>query len=209
MKTYVIGDIHGMSCKLEKLLDAIPFDPQVDRLAFLGDYIDRGPNAKGVLERILSMREEGIETICLMGNHEQMWRDYEEDKEVAPFLVNGGVETLQCYVEPPSGRIAVPSSHRRFLQSLLPYCELDDFILVHAGLRPGVPLEKQMEDDLYWIRLPFIRSRYDFGKRVIFGHTPFTRPYMDPFKIGIDTGAVYGNRLSCVCLPEIKFYSVS
>jgi serine/threonine protein phosphatase 1 len=203
MKTYVIGDVHGMLDKLEEMLDRIPFDPEEDRLAFVGDYIDRGPNSRGVVDRILGLTDEGVETICLKGNHECMWIDYLKDINTVSFLLNGGVDTIKCYDEPEP-----PESHRRFLDNLLPYYEMEDFILVHAGLRPGIPLRKQTEEDMCWIRFDFIDSDYDFGKKIVFGHTPFGRPYVDRYKIGIDTGAVYGNRLTCVCLPEIVFYSV-
>jgi serine/threonine protein phosphatase 1 len=102
----------------------------------------------------------------------------------------------------------VPAGHRAFLRDLRLYYETPDFIMVHAGLRNGVPLEKQTADDLVWIREEFIYSEQDFGKRVIFGHTPFVRPLVLPNKIGIDTGAVYGNALTCVIIPDLEFVSV-
>jgi serine/threonine protein phosphatase 1 len=84
--------------------------------------------------------------------------------------------------------------------------ETEDYIFVHAGLRQNVPPEKQNPDDLLWIRENFINSRHSFGKRVVFGHTPFEEPIIEPNKIGIDTGAVFGNKLTCVQLPDEKFY---
>lgn len=208
MKTYVVGDVHGMLFKLEKLLDKIPIDIERDTLAFVGDYIDRGPDSKGVLDLIFRLTDQGMRTICLKGNHEVMCRDFLRGRDPLPFLVNGGKETLRSYNEDSQGGIAIPERHTEFLYNLLPYYEMEQFILVHGGLRPGVPLDEQQEEDLCWIRFDFIDSDYDFGKTVIFGHTPFNRPYVDRYKIGIDTGAVYGNRLSCVCLPEMRFYSV-
>ena len=208
MKTYVIGDIHGMLSKLEKLLEKIPIDLDRDTLAFVGDYVDRGPDSKGVLDYILGLTDWGVKTVCLKGNHEWMWQDFLNQRDPLPFLVNGGKETLKSYRALQEGDISIPARHIDFLHHLLPYYEMDEFILVHGGLRPGVPLAKQKAEDLFWIRFDFIDSYFDFGKRVIFGHTPFSRPYVDRYKIGIDTGAVYGNRLSCVCLPEVTFYSV-
>jgi serine/threonine protein phosphatase 1 len=105
-------------------------------------------------------------------------------------------------------RLVIPPSHTSFFQDLRLYHETDSYIFVHAGLAPGVPLDKQQEKDLLWIREPFIRSDYSFGKKVIFGHTPFKQPLITENKIGIDTGAVYGNTLTCVELPAEKFYSV-
>ena len=98
--------------------------------------------------------------------------------------------------------------NREFLKELHPYYETTDYIMVHAGLRYGIPLEHQTPDDLVWIREEFIYSEQDFGKRVIFGHTPFVRPLVLPNKIGIDTGAVYGNQLTCLILPDLEFVSV-
>jgi len=95
-----------------------------------------------------------------------------------------------------------------FFNALSLYHQTPDYLFVHAGLRPRVPLEQQETEDLLWIREAFIHSRHDFGKRVIFGHTPFAEPLVAPNKIGIDTGAVYGNRLTCVQLPEVQFFSV-
>jgi len=83
---------------------------------------------------------------------------------------------------------------------------LDNYYIVHAGFKPGIPVKKQSLEDMLWIRYKFIDSDYDFGKRVIFGHTPFKDPFIRPTKIGIDTGAVYGNKLTCLQLPEVKFY---
>lgn len=103
----------------------------------------------------------------------------------------------------------MPPDHWQFYDTLKLFYETDDYIFVHAGLKPGVALYEQQEEDLLWIRKEFISSDYNFGKRVIFGHTPMRAPYIRENKIGIDTGAVYGNKLTCVVLPEEKFYSVS
>ncbi len=209
MYTYVIGDIHGMRDMLERLLDTIPLDARRDALVFLGDYIDRGPDSRGVIESILALMGQGIKVVCLMGNHEIMWRRFIARQDTLTFLVNGGRKTLDSYRESGTKtKLVIPPAHLDFLDGLRSYYEVDEFLMVHAGLRPGVELSGQIEDDLFWIREDFIHSSHDFGKRIIFGHTPFDRPHVDRYKIGIDTGAVYGNRLTCVRLPDLVFYSV-
>ncbi len=209
MHTYVIGDIHGMLNKLEALLGKIPFRAEEDTLAFLGDYVDRGPDSVGVINLVLRLMDRGIRVVCLRGNHEKMFVDFLNNREPDIFLLNGGKATLESYRKVSrGGKIVIPNRHLSFLEGLLPYYEMEGHILVHAGLKPGVPLSEQEEADLYWIRYEFVDSGYDFGKKVIFGHTTGKLPYVDRFKIGIDTGAVYGNLLTCVRLPDVVFYSV-
>ncbi|MBW1981888.1 MAG: serine/threonine protein phosphatase [Deltaproteobacteria bacterium] len=221
-RTIVIGDIHGCLQKLEALMQRIDPRPGRDQLVFLGDYIDRGEDSYGVLDYLVEVKKKYPQTIFLMGNHEKMFLDFLAGEEQALFLHNGGVSTLKNYLDKLDNFNAatgedwaahvlehlLPEAHKEFLEDLLPYYETEDFIMVHAGLREGVPLEKQSLEDLVWIREEFLYSEKDFGKRVIFGHTPFARPLVLFNKIGIDTGAVYGNTLTCVLLPELKFVSV-
>lgn len=210
---YAIGDIHGCLSHLENLFDLVNPDLDQHQLVFMGDYIDRGPNSAGVVDFIINLKKkynpENI--ICLMGNHERMFLDYLEGKDEMLFLMNGGVTTTASYWGEYGDRLnrRLPPGHWDFYDSLRLFYETDDYIFVHAGLKPGVALSNQQEEDLLWIRKEFISSDYNFGKRVIFGHTPMRAPYIRPNKIGIDTGAVYGNKLTCVVLPEEKFYSVS
>ena len=174
------------------------------------------------MDYLLRVKKAYADTIFLMGNHEKMFMDFLSGVDQALFIYNGGESTLRSYLvrmenhessgegvldEEALNRL-VPEYHRDFLQELHPYYETNDFIMVHAGLRHGVPLEKQTSEDLVWIREEFIYSEEDFGKRVIFGHTPFVKPLVLPNKIGIDTGAVYGNQLTCVILPDLEFVSV-
>ncbi len=208
MKTYVFGDVHGMWHKLRNLLDKIPFREDRDRLVFLGDLVNRGPDSRAVIDLVLELRERGLAVVCLRGNHELMFRDYLNGRNRTLFLVNGGESTLYSYRTGRDMESRVPERHAKFLDGLLPWFELEHHILVHAGLKPGVPLSLQEDKDLYWIRNEFISSTFDFGKKVVFGHTPFREPFVDGLKIGIDTGAVYGNRLTCVCLPDEVFTSV-
>ncbi len=208
-KIFAIGDVHGMLFKLERLLDRLPLRKDRDQLVFVGDYVDRGPDSRGVIDRVLQLMEQGFQVVCLRGNHELMMENYLQDREAEFFLINGGAVTVHSYsVGNDGGQCLVPETHKNFLRGLKKFYETDDYLFVHAGFRPGVALEAQADEDVYWIRNEFISSDYDFGKRVIFGHTPFLKPFVDRRKIGIDTGAVYGNKLTCVCLPDEVFYSV-
>jgi serine/threonine protein phosphatase 1 len=148
--------------------------------------------------------------ICLKGNHEAMFLNFLQGRDVDLFLFNGGLSTIQEYWdrdwENPRD-LVLPPDHARFFQELRPYYETPEFIFVHGGLKPGVPLTQQQEEDLLWIRGEFIASFDDFGgRRVVFGHTPFRQPLVMPNKIGIDTGAVYGNFLTCLLLPQEEFF---
>jgi len=210
---YAIGDIHGSLESLERLLDKINLDLTVDRLLFVGDYIDRGPRSKGVVDYIIRLKDQAPpgQIICLKGNHEAMFLDFLAGGQGDMFLFNGGLATLEDYwgddwVGQDRESLTLPPDHAQFFQDLELYYEMPDYIFVHGGLKPGVPLDEQVEDDLLWIRGEFITSEADFGRRVIFGHTPFKKPLLMPNKIGIDTGAVYGNFLTALKLPGEEFF---
>lgn len=212
-KIFAIGDIHGCLGKLRDLMDRIAIDPAADTIVFIGDYIDRGPDPKGVVDLVLDVKRRVSNTVCLLGNHEQMFLHYLEGRDEELFLSNGGISTLLSYGLTASAargneKEIMPGDHLRFFTSLSPHYETDDYIFVHAGLRPGIPLPRQDLDDMVWIRFEFINSSYDFAKTVVFGHTPLHEPYIDETKIGIDTGAVYGGKLTCVELPKRKLYQV-
>jgi serine/threonine protein phosphatase 1 len=207
---YAIGDIHGSLEALERLMDQINPDLQRDRLLFVGDYIDRGPQSKGVVDYILRLQRQfpAGQIICLKGNHEAMFLDFLQGREKALFLLNGGKATLEDYWGEDwmdAETLTLPPDHRQFYRDLQLYYETADYIFVHGGLKPGVALADQQEEDLLWIRGEFIASQEDFGRRVIFGHTPFKEPLLMPNKIGIDTGAVYGNFLTALKLPAEEF----
>jgi len=203
-----IGDIHGCYAPLVSLLERIPIDWSRDRLVFMGDYIDRGAQSFEVVQHLIELQERQPGTVFLKGNHEQMLEDYLSGRDRMTYLYNGGQQTLDSYLRHAGGlgRYPIPDAHLRFFESLRLMFETEDYIFVHAGLRQGLPPERQRPEDLLWIRENFIDSRQSFGKRVIFGHTPFDEPRVEPNKIGIDTGAVYGNKLTCVQLPEEEFY---
>jgi serine/threonine protein phosphatase 1 len=208
-KFFAIGDIHGNLPHLEQLLEEIKpaFNLRNDTLVFLGDYIDRGPGSQGVVDFILRLRREFPHVVCLKGNHEAMLLDWLLNGENYDlYLANGGGATIRSYSL--EGEFKLPQEHVDFFTSLLLYYETERYIFVHAGMKAGIPLEEQDPHDLIWIRDEFILSPQDFGKTVIFGHTPLQRVYIAPNKIGIDTGAVYGGKLTCLELPARRFYSV-
>jgi serine/threonine protein phosphatase 1 len=210
---YVIGDLHGCLASLQRLLEHLEPDLHQDRLLFVGDYIDRGPDSRGVVDYILGLkaRYPAENIICLKGNHEVMFLDFLAGKDRQLFLMNGGLNTLRDYWGEgwdEQSELVLPLDHARFYQELQLFYEIEDYIFVHGGLKPGVPLAEQVDEDLCWIRGEFIASTEDFGRRVIFGHTPFKQPLVLPNKIGIDTGLVYGNFLTCLKLPQMDFYFV-
>lgn len=204
-----VGDLHGRYDLLCRVLDeVIPQMPQGTRLVFLGDYIDRGPASAEVVERLIELRRQRPETLFLMGNHERMLLDAVAGWQVLMYLANGGEATLASYGLEEDELDRLPAEHVAFFRSLeLKYLS-GDYVFVHAGLRPGVPLDEQDPHDLVWIREEFFLSGVDFGKTVVFGHTPFRRPLIKPGLIGIDTGAVYGNQLTCLKLPEEEFIAL-
>ncbi len=184
---YAIGDIHGSLESLERLMEKINPDLERDRLLFVGDYIDRGPRAKGVVDYIIRLKNLAPpgQVICLKGNHEAMFQDFLQGREKELFLFNGGLATLEDYWGDDwvdAEGLALPPDHRQFYQDLQLYYETADYIFVHGGLKPGVALADQQEADMLWIRGEFITSQEDFGRRVIFGHTPFKSRCSCPIK---------------------------
>ncbi len=214
MNIYAIGDIHGNLDLLERLMEKLRPDLERDQLVFMGDYIDRGPRPKGVVDYVLRLKNlaPAGQVICLKGNHEAMLLNFLGGRDLELFLFNGGLSTLRDYWGADweaAAELVLPLDHQRFFEELRLYYETPDYLFVHGGLRPGVPLADQEEEDLLWIRGDFITCMEDFGKKVVFGHTPFHQPLRMPNKIGIDTGAAYGNRLTCLKLPAEELISVS
>jgi len=210
-KIFAIGDIHGCLEKLNQLMGRVSINNKNDTLVFIGDYIDRGESGPDVIDYVIRLQSEYKKVVCLMGNHEQMLSRYLEGFDEDMYLANGGRTTLHSYGILLSDDIEerkrkIPARHRVFFESLLPYYETGDYIFVHAGLKPGLPLKDQTVNDLLWIRREFIDAKYDFGKIVVFGHTPLNKPLISKNMIGIDTGAVYGGELTCVELPKINIY---
>jgi len=206
-RTFAIGDIHGCLDKLKDLLQKI--DPGLDdTLIFLGDYIDRGYASSDVVDFLIDFADQA-HCVFLRGNHEEMFIDFLEfGSNRNMYFANGGIATILSYLKEAEFvshfqvAKALPMRHRDFYANLQWYYEDEGYIYVHAGVRPLIPLEKQVNEDLLWIRNEFIFSPTGLAKKVIFGHTPFTQVLIKDDKIGIDTGAVYGGCLSAICLPE-------
>lgn len=212
-KIFAIGDIHGCLNKLRLLMREMAPDPSSDTLIFIGDYIDRDEGSKDVVDYVLQLEKSYRQVIFLCGNHESMFLKYLEGEDEEMYLFNGGIMTLKAYgILPSDGprerKAKIPAEHLRFFESLLPYYETERYVFVHAGLVPGKPLSRQSAYDMQWVRQEFIDSDYDFGKLVVFGHTRLSEPLIAANKIGIDTGAVYGGRLTGLELPALKFYQV-
>lgn len=213
-RTFVIGDIHGCVDELDRLLEAIA-PAADDTVVFLGDYIDRGPASKAVIDRLLRLRGEGPRCVFLKGNHEDMFLGFlgERGAYGEAFLDNGGGHTLHSYgLVGQYGQVGggqLPPEHLEFLRSLQLRSIHGTFLCVHAGLDPARPLAAQREEDLLWIRDEFIRHPHPFPYTVVFGHTPRREVLVDlPFKIGLDTGLVYWNKLSCLELAEQQLFEL-
>jgi serine/threonine protein phosphatase 1 len=218
-RLYVIGDIHGRLDLLNELLEKIHRDirqyPIHDCLTVtLGDYVDRGPDSRGVLDR-LCRNPFPTRYVALKGNHEELLEMFlAEPKTFSNWRRLGGLETLHSYgisVGPLMMRkgfeqasralqAALPPEHMQFLASLETSVVFDRYFLCHAGVRPGTPLARQRVEDLLWIREEFLNSGVDFGKIVIHGHTPVVEPEILPNRINIDTGAFATGRLTCLVL---------
>lgn len=218
-RIYAIGDIHGRRDLLDRAIAAIERDVAKRGPAALtvtvGDYIDRGPDSRGVIDRLA---ENPFPTpyVALKGNHEDILETFLTDPETGPYWrEQGGHQTLKSYGVHVGGisgvsyaearnalRRVMPAEHVEFLRSLkMSYCR-GKYFFCHAGVRPRVPLDRQREEDLLWIRGDFLASGCDFGKVVVHGHTPVEEPQVLPNRIDIDTGAFATGRLTCVALED-------
>lgn len=209
MSIYAIGDIHGYFNKLEAILEKLPLTKD-DKLIFLGDYVDRGPQSKEVIELLLQLRHN-VDCVFLMGNHEHMLKDYLEGCKTYStdqWLRSGGDATLQSYglVKPYPENLMLPEGHLDFLKNLRYYHIEAGYVFVHAGLNWAKPIEKNTYQDLLWNRGAFITCRYKWPEGiVVFGHSQadiIGEPIVQDNKIGIDTGAGAGGMLTAVKLEE-------
>lgn len=200
-----VGDIHGCLAQLTELMELVK-PTSADRVVFLGDYVDRGPDSAGVIDYLIEFAAVFPETVFLRGNHEQMFLDYLDGQDSAMFLVNGGRQTLDSYRD--RRMWPIPTSHRRFLESLEHSFESEHHIFVHAGLRPGIPLAEQADFDMLWIRHEFLESDFDWGKAIVYGHTPRQEPLLGDRRIGVDTGCVYGRQLTCCDVITQRIWQV-
>ncbi|MFP4126356.1 MAG: metallophosphoesterase [Alphaproteobacteria bacterium] len=223
-RVYAIGDVHGRLDLLEEMDALIARDRQtfatrgVVQRIYLGDYVDRGPDSRGVVEHLCRARRGAVPPICLMGNHDWWLSDYLEGGDAAPaWLGSGGDATLASYgvAELPAFddraawtrlrtrlRRQVPAEHRRFFNSLERMVRRGDYLFAHAGIRPGLPLDQQETRDLLFIREPFLSAGDDLGVVVVHGHTVVEQPVVRGHRIGIDTGAYWTGRLTTLVLED-------
>jgi serine/threonine protein phosphatase 1 len=217
VRIYAIGDVHGRVDLLDGVFSRIDADLAtypVDRplQVLLGDYVDRGPCSREVIDCLLT-RGRLQELVCLKGNHESCLLNFLRNPSTLPqWQQLGGLETLLSYgVVPNTGSCdqdhwqtatafaaALPTSHREFLMALRSSFTYGDYFFVHAGVRPGIPLSKQKDDDLLWIREDFLLYEQRFEKIIVHGHTPVLQPERRPNRINIDTGAYATGRLTCL-----------
>ena len=217
MPIYGSGDIHGQLDMLRAAHDLIAADRKVNgddaaMVVHLGDFCDRGPDSAGVIQFLIDGLSTGEPWRVILGNHDRLFREFMNDMRVTdPSLRSdltwlsprmGGRETLESYGisdfdSRPMERIQsealqkVPTAHRQFLAGLETSFETDDQIFVHAGIRPGVPMQDQVEDDLIWIRQEFLADTRDHGKLVVHGHTTIDDPTHYGNRVNLDSGAGY------------------
>jgi serine/threonine protein phosphatase 1 len=228
-RVYAVGDIHGRRDLLDRLLELIAEDDRRRAAAdmeviFLGDLVDRGPDSRGVVQRLLEASRGPQRMRFLMGNHEEVFlRAARGDVRALRFLIRiGGRETLLSYgVTEDEYRsldfdeltevvgCKVPDEHLVFLSSFEDWIEVGDYLFVHAGLRPGVALADQATSDLYWIRDDFLRHGDSFGKVVVHGHSITEEVDLRPNRIGIDTGAFASGRLTAIGLEGSERWFLS
>jgi diadenosine tetraphosphatase ApaH/serine/threonine PP2A family protein phosphatase len=219
VRIYAIGDVHGRADLLDRVLTRtaahIAAHPSVRPLHLLvGDYIDRGPGSREVIDLLIACAQTR-ETICLRGNHDIFIREFlQNPAALRDWSKIGGLETLMSYgLKPPisaDGNVqkelarafnaVLPDAHLRFLDSLPSSLNCGGYFFAHAGVRPGVPLTQQRDDDLLWIRDDFLLHENDFGKIIVHGHTPVREVDIRHNRINIDTGAYVTGHLSCLVM---------
>jgi len=219
MTLIAIGDVHGCPGTLGVLLEALAPKPD-DHLVFIGDYVDRGPDSRGVIERLLALEaaaQDGAGPACtfLRGNHDQMMLDYIDHGEMDLWRVNGGLSTLDSYRA--GGRLDIPEAHVDFLRRTELFLDTPAFCFVHAGLRSDRSVAENLAEPdarvLLWHRDHLDADLAAWEKTVVCGHTPTPQPLNLPRLINIDTGAVYHRhpgfgKLTAACLPERTFVQV-
>jgi serine/threonine protein phosphatase 1 len=222
MRIYAVGDIHGRADLLVDIFARIDADLARHREAkalhiFLGDYVDRGPSSKGVIDRLVE-RGRSHKVVCLKGNHESCLIEFlRRPATLTAWQQLGGLETLISYGLMPTSETdvvhlalafvkALPPAHRRFLERLRLSFSCGDYFFVHAGIRPGVPLQEQKDSDLLWIRDDFLLCEDRFEKMIVHGHTPVLQPELRFNRINIDTGAYATGRLTCLIIDKSGVY---
>ena len=228
-RAYAIGDVHGRLDLLDQLLDRIRIDcarraPRKTYLVFLGDLIDRGPDSRGVIDRLLADPLPAMKPVYLMGNHEEAMLAVLEGRKgvLWNWLKFGGAECIESYGLDPVAlaqrredealtliQNAVPKEHNLFLMSFADTFSFGDYLFVHAGIRPGLPLDRQSPKDLRWIREPFLTDPGDHGQIVVHGHTIVESVEEFGSRIGIDTGAYRSGILSAIAIEDEQRWYLS
>ncbi len=234
MTVYAIGDIHGQLDMLRAAHDRIATDKAREGTAdatvvHIGDFVDRGPDARGTLERLISASADGAPFVFIRGNHDRLMEAFLDPQAFAGtihakfnWLADnlGGALTLASYgvaTGPLTRREilraaalgAIPENHRAFLAGLIPYHRENELCFVHAGIRPGVPLDRQTEADLTWIRSDFLDDPRDHGPLIVHGHTPVRRIEHMGNRVNIDTGAGFGRPLSAVAIEGRRVFELT
>ena len=220
LRVYAIGDIHGRADLLRDMQQQMLADSKssghINHVVYLGDYVDRGPYSRDVLETLVAGGPKGVQSTHLLGNHEAMLLRFLEDSSVgSEWFTFGGRETLLSYgIHVGIGSLTrdnlaalqaelrekLPSHHKHFLEHLPTHQAIGDYFFVHAGVRPGISLDGQQPSDLIWIRDEFLESDAFHGKVIVHGHSYKTEPEVRSNRIGIDTGAYATGRLTCLVL---------
>ncbi|MEZ5872258.1 MAG: metallophosphoesterase family protein [Nitratireductor sp.] len=218
-RVYAIGDIHGCTDLLDEMLRLIDADirsapPAKCTIIFLGDFVDRGPDSRGVVDRLVELASDPRH-IMLRGNHDQRLLDFVDNADIdgEGFLYWGGMATVASYGVDVTGQRTpqalsrdlaklFPASHSRLLMNLRQSHSIGDYFFAHAGVKPGVPLDQQEAHDLMWIRNEFLIFQGSHGKVVIHGHTPMDWVDVQPNRINVDTRAFDSGVLSCVVLED-------
>lgn len=233
LRIYAIGDIHGFSSALDAMHQAISSDllespPEQAHIVYLGDYIDRGSDSRGVLDRLITRktRGDGIEKTFILGNHETGLYEFIQNPHQSRWLDYGGIETLKSYgihfaadvpliseIEQAAEQLPhrIPQAHWDFLKSLETHRVIGDYFFVHAGVNPQKPLSSQSLRDLTFMREPFLSWLHPFEKMIIHGHTISPEPVVRPNRIGVDTGRYQGGKLTAAVIEadRVRFLQVT
>jgi serine/threonine protein phosphatase 1 len=211
MSVFAIGDVHGCADELEELLGMLPLDDN-STVVMLGDYIDRGPYSRRVLEILMEAKTKH-RMVTLSGNHEEMLREFldgSNPQRVARFILNGGSSTLADFAN-DQGEWVIPKGHVTFLEELQLWYQTDEHFFVHAGV-PDIALKEldpvRDRDEVLWIRRAFIGNPRRWEKRIVHGHTPVNAVEVSASRINVDTACAYGGFLTAIELPSHRIYSV-
>jgi serine/threonine protein phosphatase 1 len=227
LRVYAVSDIHGRADLLQTVFTAVDHhiansEPARSLHVFLGDYIDRGPGSRQTIDLLIE-RSRRHECIFLKGNHEAfMFEVLQDPARLDAWREYGGIQTLMSYGLAPSIkpdrneqnelvqalRQTMPDQHRAFFANLRTSFSCGDFFFVHAGVKPGVPLRRQREEDLLWIRDEFLQSEADFGRYIVHGHTPVPKPEIKPNRINIDTGAYATGTLTLLTIEGDRLFAI-